>query len=224
MVICMMILDMKKKAWKFKILRLILVALITLWSGYAFSLDREVPGCGSLYNAYGPWDYTNPYHLSKKLGIVNKWHFTRSVENLVKGESGSIISDLDYTLRASPNHHRALMSMANYRLMRPWSPGEKYKSAECYFQRALAFKSDDGYIYMVYGIYKYKLKKYKEAEDLYLKALKIMPKNADLYNNLALLYLKLLDYVRAKKYAQQAYSYGFQLRGVEAILKEKGKW
>lgn len=196
----------------------------TVWSGVVFSLDREVPGCGTLENAYGPWDYTNPIHLSEKLAVVNTWHFTKSVENLVKGKSGSVISDIDYTLRASPNHHRALMSMANYRLKHPWQPFEQYRSAECYFKRALAFKPDDGYVYLVYGIYQYKRKKYKEAESLYLKALEIMPDNADLNNNLALLYLKTTDYIKARKYAEQAYSYGFQLRGVEEILKDKGKW
>ena len=206
--------------------RMILVVLFTLWSGHVFSLDREVPGCGNLENAYGPWDYTNPIHLTKKLAIVNKWHFTKSVESLTKGKSGSVISDIDYTLRASPNHHRALMAVANYRLLYPWEPykDEGYRSAECYFKRAIAFKPSDGYVYLLYGIYLYKSKKYKEAEAMYMKALEIIPENADLNNNIALLYLKMSDFVKAKRYAQQAYDFGFQLHGVEDILKQKGKW
>ena len=52
--------------------------------------------------------------------------------------------DLDYTLRAFPNHHVALMAMAKL--------GEKQKTArpagakygvECYFQRAVSFRGDD---------------------------------------------------------------------------------
>lgn len=186
--------------------------------------DGEVPGCGVLRNAYGPWDYTNPMHFKDKLPIVTVNHFTAQVENLVKGESGTLISDLDYTLRAFPNHHRALMSISNFRLKHPWIPGQNFRSAECYLERALAFKSNDGHVYMVYGIHEYKRKKYNNAEELYLKALQIMPDNADLNNNMALLYLKKSDFIKAKIFAQKAYESGFPFRGVEKILKEKGKW
>ena len=65
--------------------------------------------CGSLQNGYGPHDYRSD---KDKLQIVEQYHMTPKVVNLVAGESGYIGGDLDYTLRAFPNHHVALMAMA----------------------------------------------------------------------------------------------------------------
>lgn len=202
----------------------LLMMLYALWVTPAYALNREVPGCGNLANAYGPYDYTDPDDILNRLPIVERAHFTNSVETLAKGHTGTVMGDLDYTLRAFPNHHRALMSLIYYRLRHPWLPGQPYKSAECYFQRALAFKPDDGNVYMIYGIYQYKRGKYTEAEKLYRKALEIMPENADLLNNIALLYLKRSKYALAKKYAQHAYNNGFPLHGVEKKLRQIGEW
>ena len=84
-----------------------LLALITLGGSHlAFASEP----CGSLVNGYGPFDYRTS---AKQLDIVEKYHFTSDVESLKHGKAGYLGTDLDYTLRASPNHHRALMAMVN---------------------------------------------------------------------------------------------------------------
>ena len=84
------------------------------WGARLFA--QEVPGCGVLQNAYGPFDYRDPVSKRDNLPIVESFHFTPDVESLRHGRSGSVLGDLRYTLRAFPNHHRALKSMARYGL------------------------------------------------------------------------------------------------------------
>lgn len=71
------------------------------------SLAQEVDGgCGALQNAFGPFDDRTARGYN--LDVVGSYHFTPPVEALIRGASGTIGGDLDYTLRAFPNHHRAL--------------------------------------------------------------------------------------------------------------------
>ena len=63
-------------------------------------------GCGALQNAFGPFDYRT--ERGYNLDVVESYHFTPPVEALIRGSSGTIGGDLDYTLRAFPNHDRAL--------------------------------------------------------------------------------------------------------------------
>ena len=69
--------------------------------------------CGSLENAYGPYDYRTD--RGNRLYLVESAHFTPVVESLISGLSGPLGAELDYTLRAFPNHHRALISDARPR-------------------------------------------------------------------------------------------------------------
>src|SRR4051812_47506028 len=77
------------------------VLLLTLF----VSCTAFAQGCGSLANPYGPFDYRTS---KDKLDIVEGAHFTPDVETLRSGSTGSLGADIDYTLRTSPNHHRAL--------------------------------------------------------------------------------------------------------------------
>src|SRR6185437_7414630 len=52
---------------------------------------QEVPGCGSLENAYGPFDYRDPAMRRERLPIVTRFHFTPNVEMLEHGTSGTIL-------------------------------------------------------------------------------------------------------------------------------------
>lgn len=90
----------------------LVVTLVMPWG--AAAMAQQVPGCGSLQNAFGPFDYRDPEARGEPLRLVESAHFTPSVESLVKGNSGTVAGDLDYTLRAFPNHHRALYSVAQY--------------------------------------------------------------------------------------------------------------
>src|SRR6266513_2811729 len=66
--------------------------------------------CGDPFqNAYGPFDYRTATQAQKVL--VESNHFTRPVETLQSGLTGTPGHDIGYTLRAFPNHPRALLAM-----------------------------------------------------------------------------------------------------------------
>jgi Tfp pilus assembly protein PilF len=178
--------------------------------------------CGSLENAYGPFDYRTS---RKQLVVVEKFHFTQSVEMLQGGNTSSIGGDLDYTLRASPNHPRALMSMANLALRsktdRPRGAGY---SIDCYFDRAIRFAPDDGNVYMIYGTYLFKSGAKQKALKEFEIAENYAENNANLHYNLGLVYLDAKEYDKALLHAHKAYDLGFPLAGLKNKLIAAGKW
>jgi tetratricopeptide (TPR) repeat protein len=187
----------------------------------------EVPGCGNLANAYGPFDYTNASNVREKLPVVETYHFDKGVEAL-KGQEGSGASlgaDLDYTLRAFPNHHRALDAIGRYQLQLKQAPvpGAHY-SAECYFERAMTFAPQDGVARMVYGIYLTRKGDRDGALKRYLEAKALMPESTELAYNLGLLYTSLQRYDDAVEEAQRAYAGGFPLMGLKNKLLRLGVW
>lgn len=180
--------------------------------------------CGELRNAYGPYDYTDSANISN-LGLVEAGHFTSNVEKLNHGNSGSLGSELAYTLAAFPNHHRALVSAGKLAIreknLRP--SGFKF-SIECYFDRAIRFKKDDAIVYMAYALYlsaSGNLAKAIEELDI---AVKLKPQSDIINYNLGLLYCKKKDFDSALIYAEKAYRLGFQLPGLKNILINAGKW
>lgn len=177
--------------------------------------------CGELT---GGKDYTDSEDR-KSLGIVEEFHFTPNVEKLIKGQSSYLGGDIDYTLMHFPNHHRALAAMAKLsvreKTQRP--KGAAY-SVECYFDRAIRFKPEDGVVRMLYGIYLTKLGESEKAIEQLNEAVKLQPENANINYNLGLLYLKKKDYEQAKTYAKKAYELGFPLPGLKNKLMEAGKW
>ena len=174
--------------------------------------------CGSLENAYGPFDYTNPRHFNEKLGIVEKGHFPKYVENLEHGKAGSLASDLDYVLRAFPNHHRALNSMSKYALKK--NAKKTRYTIDCYFMRARYFAPSDGKVLVIQGIYEFKQKKWKEAIEAFEEAAQYMPENSEIYYNLGLTYIKLEKYDLAQKMADKAYGLGYPMSGLREALKK----
>jgi len=183
---------------------------------------EEYSSCGSLDNPYGPYDYTNPLDKKFKLPVVDGHHFDSDVENLIHGQSGSIIADLDFTLRAFPNHHRALNTVARYQLSGGDMKG--FYSAECYFERALRFKPNDGVVYLIQGNFYYKKGDFKSALQSYKKALEIMPSSAEVNYNLGLLFVKLGKYSKARKFAIQAYKRRYPMAGLKEQLEKSGHW
>ena len=182
------------------------------------------PECGQLSNAYGPFDYTNGMHRREKLPIVERLHFTAKVEGLVAGESGALIGDIDYTLRAFPNHHRALYAMIRLQLRDPVKIGSQFYSARCYLERAVAFKPNDPIPRLLYGIYLQRQEAYEEALQHYEIALRLDPESAEINYNAGLLYLKLGENDKALDAAHTAYTNGHQLPGLRNQLKRRGLW
>jgi tetratricopeptide (TPR) repeat protein len=178
--------------------------------------------CGELFNAYGPYDYRTS---KDKLAIVEGAHFTQDVEALRGGSTGALGGDIDYTLRASPNHHRALIAMVNLgrKLNTEQPPGAKY-TLVCYFDRAARFAGNDGVVRLIYGTYLSRAGKKQEALQQLELAESLEPNNANIHYNLGLLYVDLKDYSKARLHAQRAYELGFTLPGLKRKLEELGQW
>ena len=180
--------------------------------------------CGALENAYGPFDYTDGEN-QPHLALVEIAHFTPSVEHLTKGNTGTLGGDLAYTLRVFPNHHRALMAIGKLALrdkkLRPDGAGY---SVDCFFDRAIRFKPDDGIVHMVYGIYFSQSGNLEKAIDQLELAVKLEPENANINYNLGLLYMKKKNYEQARIHAKKAYQLGFSLPGLKNMLSAAGKW
>ncbi len=171
-----------------KLLRTLLLPVIV-----TASFQAAANTCGSLQNAYGPFDYRNPQHFREKLPVVEINHFNQAYESLKKGQTSSTPGpDLDYVLRAFPNHTRALYSMARLQLKHQRNstkPDHRVRTFECYIDRALRLKSDDGYVYLVNAYYLHQKLAFKKSLDSYLKAQPLLPEgNLDLHYNLGLLY------------------------------------
>jgi len=205
------------------ILAIILVSAVALGNARANE-------CGSLHNHYGPFDYTSNVHFTKMLPVVEKHHFTPKVEKLLGGESSSIIGDIDYTLRAFPNHHRALYSLVQYTFKMEGkkaeyrAAGQHIYSTECYFDRAIRFKPRDGNVRYLFALYLHKKGKHKESLTHYKTALKISPKSYEIHYNLGLLYMDMKNMAEAKKHAKIAYSGRYPLPGLREKLKKAGFW
>lgn len=198
------------------------IFVVMLVHGFSVLADADDFSCGSLQNAYGPYDYRSD---RDKLGVVESFHFTPEVANLIRGKSGHIGGDLDYTLRAFPNHPRALMAMVQLgeREKKTKVFGAQY-SVECYLHRAIRFRADDATAKMIYANYLVKNGRNKDALKQLNDAASLNDSNTSLAYNIALVYLELKEYDQALAYAHKAYQAGFPLPGLRDRLKRVGKW
>jgi tetratricopeptide (TPR) repeat protein len=196
--------------------------VVVLGSTTAFgAVDDE--DCGTLANAFGPFDYRTAGR--DKIEIVESHHFTPKVENLVAGQEGRLEGDISYTLRAFPNHHRALLSMARLMLRERKTklPSSPY-SIDCWFKRAMQFQEDDGQVHAIYGYYLSRVGKLKESAQAFRDAIELGLDSANVHYNLGLVLLDLKDYDGALVHAKKAYELGFQLPGLRNKLREAGRW
>jgi tetratricopeptide (TPR) repeat protein len=178
--------------------------------------------CGELTNGYGPYDYRSD---KDKLKVVHDYHFSPDVEFLRAGMSGYIGGDLDYILRAFPNHHRALRSMDLLgRKEKTEHPRGTRWSVECYFDRAIRFRKDDAMVRMLYGIYLVARDRKKDGVDQLQAAEKLGASGANFHYNLGLAYFDLGQHEAALVHAKKAYDLGFPLPGLKDKLKRAGKW
>lgn len=165
--------------------------------------------CKGNPQGYGPWDYTNADER-KKIPVVEEHHFTAPVENHIKGEEGRLEEDLDYTLRAVPNHHRALLSVIRYQIK--FNKNILLKKiplmspVECYLQRAIHFSPNDAGTVSLYAYYLKEIDQKNKADDYYQKALNIAPDNAKIAYSYSLLLIELQQYEKATEYAKKAYA------------------
>ena len=76
-------------------LRSVPISFVLLLLAVGAVRAQDVPGCGTLTNAFGPFDYRDPAARGEPLHLVEMAHFTTNVEQLVRGASGQLIGDLD---------------------------------------------------------------------------------------------------------------------------------
>ena len=181
--------------------------------------------CGDpFHNPFGPFDYRTA--TKGQRDIVETYHFTQSVETLRHGQSTSKIgADIAYTLRAFPNHPRALLAMADLarREKAPKPKGAEYP-VNCWFERAIQFRPDDGMVRLVYGISLARDGKSKEALEQLQRADELIPNDSNVHYNLGLVYFDLKDYGNSLKHAKIAYGLGFPLGGLRSKLKSVHEW
>ena len=209
------------------------IALMSVLLCNPLASFADIEGCGSperTDGGYGAYDYTDPSDYRTKLPIVEIHHFNPRVEHLkggAKEDFSGPVGDLSYTLRAFPNHHRALSAMMRLSLKenRPKPHSSPY-SIECWLDRAIRWRPKDGMVRMIYGNYlsSPKIKRFNEAISQYEMADRLMKNKTNLYYNMGLLYFNLKDYAKARDYARKAYAGGFPLNGLKDLLAKAGKW
>ena len=182
---------------------------------------------GEIMN-YGPFDYRNAENRKSKLPIVEEYHFTPEVQQLVRGNTGSVVGDLSYTLGAFPNHYKALTALSYYHVIHQKEIAEDrdwpFLPVECYFQRAVNFVPDDAIVQMLYAIYLKKIKRYDLAEKHYQKAIQIAPDNMKLRYMYGLFLVKHKKYALANEQAKIVYSNNYPKQKLKKKLIAAGIW
>lgn len=196
-------------------------ALLLALLCFARAADADEITCGPLTNAFGPFDYRDPEARGEPLHLVESAHFTSDIENLIRGNSGTLGGDLDYTLRAFPNHHRALYSVAKYAMR---SGNTLLRPGACYFDRAIRFRPDDAMVYLVQGIYLSQARKFDDSIKSYRRAITLQPGSAEAHYNLGLALLQVNDPAGANEQAQIAYGLGYPFDGLRRRLTKLGAW
>jgi tetratricopeptide (TPR) repeat protein len=134
-----------------------------------------------------------------------------------------VVGELIYTLRAIPNHHRALMTAIEYSLL----PARKQPKPlepppECWLERAMAFSPRDPNTRVIYGIYLHRKGHLDDARKMYNEAIKLAPRLAEAHYNLAILLVDRSEFEKAREHARVAYELGYPLQGLRQRLTALG--
>ena len=199
--------------------------LVVVMGLFALSASGEDMFCPHINQGYGPYDYTNPDDRANKLPIVERYHFTPNIETLQSGNSGTVGGELDYTIRAFPNHHRALSALARLALKEKTNkPNGTGASVECYLDRATKFQPKDGMVRLIFANYLLKKNNLPLALEQFEAAEALLPNNINVEYNFGLYYFERKNYDKAYEYAKKAYDRGFPLPGLKNKLAKVGKW
>lgn len=198
--------------------------LIALSAGLPASAQTLGPSCGTLSSAgqYGPYDFRTDHD---KVQIVLATHFTPAIEALLPTRLGPPGGDIDYTLRALPNYHRALIAMMRLgekqKTSRP--TGSRY-TIDCWFERAMVFRPDDAVVRMIYSTYLQSQARIAEANAQLGLATVYAKDNAFTHYNIGLHYFKLGNYEKALAQAHEAKALGWTKTELRDQLQSVGKW
>lgn len=201
--------------------RAALVAALLGLSGSPVSARVDAGSCGAS-NGFGPFDYRTKLTT---VNMVNQNHFTPEVEALIRGKTGPIMGDLNFTLDAFPNHHRALAALARYsEREQSRRPGSQNIPVDCYFGRALQLFPDDAIVAMLYADHLGKTQREDKALALLEYAKAAAPDNPLTQYNVGLLYFQLGRYKDALAQAHRTTAMGMQRTDLMEKLKAKGQW
>jgi len=190
------------------------------------ALERGEAACGTLENGTaGPFDYRDgSQYVRRQLNLVNRNHFSHNVQTLKGGQTSVyVIGDLDFILRHFPNHYGALQTVGNYYL----AGGSQmdFRSAECYFDRAMRFVPDDLQVRLLFAIYLQKRGRVTDAVDQMEQALeRTTEPSMELHYNMALVYIEAKQFDKANYHASVAYAMGHPLPGLREKLQRLGEW
>lgn len=192
--------------------------------GTGASMAQVSPSiCGSMAG-FGPYDYRT--ERGNPLRLVESAHFTPKVEALIAGNTSETpYLDLDYTLRAFPNHHRALVSVLRWsERAKSLQPRSFNRPAECYFDNAVRWRPDDPVARMLYAQFLYLWKRPAEAEAQLQQAVRVAGDNPMTQYNIGLVFLEGGNPTNALAQAHKAYAMGYTRTELRDRLKQSGHW
>lgn len=199
----------------------VITALLLALSGAASAQSEQ--RCGSLKTHYGPFDYRTANEQQKS--IVEDAHFTRGVEMLTEGKTGSFGGDIRYTLFAFPNHPRALLAMERLVEKERKNPARDAQyTIECYYDRALRFKANDHIVRLLYVNFLVKRKQPDEALRHLDYVADTTQDNPFAQFNAGMLYMDMALYDKALVQAHRVIAMGFERRELRDRLAAAGRW
>lgn len=213
--------------WTSHFLSFFLLLILQVASQLALAQEADAGHrCGPIRfpGHYGPFDYRNERN---KLSIVEIAHFTPKVEALLGSETGDINADINYTLLASPNHHRALITVSKLidRLKTATIQPSRFDfPLECYFDRAIRFRPDDHIARLIFAETLAKLNRIDEGVAQVDVVLKLAADNPFTHYNAGLILFELKQYDKALAEAHIAKKLGFPKADLEQKLKQINQW
>lgn len=219
------------RGWRATLAAVLVASLVSGTAGGASGGESRRPAtlptpqeCGPLTNSFGPFDYRDPRNADP-LKNINSNHFGPDVEAGIRGQSGSIGNDLNYTLRAFPNHHRALLTLVRL--------AERNRSEDmlglgrpvtCWLVRAAEYAPDDPVVHSIFAVHLKRRGLLNDAVRQVEQALALRPDDPNTLYNAGLLHFDAKNYDKAAEYAVKAYKAGFELPGLKQKLQAMGKW
>ena len=180
--------------------------------------------CGTMVVAkrVEPMDYRTDRKL---LSTVVGGHYQQQVEDLIKPMFESFGADLDYTLHAYPNHHRALLTLIRLgERERTDQPKDSRYTIDCYLRRAIRWRSDDLIARMIYAQYLIKKNRLQDARAQLGYVGTLAGDNPFTHFNLGLSYFDMKAYDQALEQAHLAASFGMENESLKKKLIEVGQW
>jgi len=201
------------------------MALYTVASATHAQREPSPEVCGSLANGdNGPFDYQT--ERGPRLKIIEEHHFNARVEALLSGQTGSLEHDLDYLLRAFPNHPRGLLAVSRLTIRNGGvskDPAVR-RTADCYFERAMRWRPEDTMVRMLYARYLHSTQRTDAAIRQLTVAAELGANNPLTQHNVGLVFADMGQWDRAAAQAKKARAMGFERADLVNKIRSAGKW